>query len=86
MLLEQYLPTFDVRDYHEVRVVAPADTACAVLCSLDLHRSWIVQALFTICSLPSRLRGSTSPPPLQPTQTTDGGPSRRSPGTAEWIR
>jgi hypothetical protein len=63
MLIEQYLPTFDVRDYREVRVVAPAETAYAVLRSLDLQRSWIVQALFAIRSLPSRLRGSTSPPP-----------------------
>lgn len=31
MLIEQYLPTFDVRDYHEVPVTAPADKAYAVL-------------------------------------------------------
>jgi hypothetical protein len=52
MLMEQYLPTFDVRDYHKVRVVASADTAYAVLHSLDLHCSWIVQALFAIRSPP----------------------------------
>jgi hypothetical protein len=63
MLSEQYLPTFDVRDCHEARVAAPADAAYAVLRSLDLTRSWIVQTLFAIRSLPSRLRGRTSPPP-----------------------
>jgi hypothetical protein len=54
MLIARYLLTFDVRGYHEARVVAPADTAYAVLRSLDLNRPWIVQALFIIRSLPSR--------------------------------
>jgi hypothetical protein len=38
MLIEQYLPTCDVRDSHEGQVVALADTAYAALRSLDL--SW----------------------------------------------
>jgi hypothetical protein len=63
MLIEEYLPTFDVRDYHDVQVVAPADAAYATLRSLDLTRSWIVQALFAIRSLPSRLRRLQTPPP-----------------------
>jgi hypothetical protein len=63
MLIAQYLPTFDVRDYHETQVRAPADTAYAVLRALDLNRSWIVQALFTLRSLPSRLLRRPSPPP-----------------------
>ncbi len=67
MLIEQYLPTFDLRDDHDVRVVAPADTAYAALCSLDLTPSWMVQALFTIRSLPSRLRHL--PPPPSPSGT-----------------
>jgi hypothetical protein len=63
MLIEQYLPTFDVRDYHEKQVVASAETAYAVLRSLDLNRSWIVQALFAMRSLPSRLLRLKFPPP-----------------------
>ena len=54
MLIELYLPTFDVRDSHELQVVALADTASAVLRSLDLTHGWIVQALFTLCSLLTR--------------------------------
>jgi hypothetical protein len=54
MLIEQYLPTFDVRDSHELRVAAPADAAYAALRALDLTRSWIVQALFALRSLPGR--------------------------------
>jgi hypothetical protein len=63
MLIAQYLPTYDVRDYHEAEVRAPADTAYAVLRALDLNRSWIVQALFALRSLPSRLLRRPSPPP-----------------------
>jgi hypothetical protein len=62
MLIERYVPTYDVRDYHEARVTAPAKAAYAVLRSLDLNRSWIVQALFAIRSLPGRLLGRTPPP------------------------
>ena len=62
MLIEQYLPTYDVQDYHEAPVRAPAETAYAVLRALDLNRSWIMQALFTVRSLPSRLL--RRPPPL----------------------
>lgn len=39
MLIERYLPTFDVRDYHEVQLAVPADRAYVVLRSLDLTRS-----------------------------------------------
>jgi hypothetical protein len=63
MLIAQYMPTYDVRDYHEAQVMAPADTAYAVLRALDLQRSWTVQALFALRSLPSRLLRLPSPPP-----------------------
>jgi hypothetical protein len=39
MLIERYLPTYDVRDYHEAHVATPAETAYAVLRSLDLTQS-----------------------------------------------
>jgi hypothetical protein len=55
MLMEPYLPTFDVRDSHGLRVVGPADTVSAVLRSLDRTHAWIVQALFALCSLPTRV-------------------------------
>ena len=63
MLIAQYLPAYDVRDYHETQVRAPAETAYAVLRALDLQRSWIVQALFTLRSLPGRLLRRPPPPP-----------------------
>jgi hypothetical protein len=63
MLIAQYMPTFDVRDYHEIQVMAPVATAYAALRSLDVNRSWVVQTLFTLRSLPSRLLGHKLPPP-----------------------
>jgi hypothetical protein len=62
LLIAQYLPEYDVRDYHEAQVRAPADTAYAVLRALDLNQSWLVQALFTLRSLPGRLLRRTAPP------------------------
>ena len=62
MLNDSSLPTYDVRDYHQVRVEAPA-TAYAVLRSFDLNRSWSVQTLFAIRSLSSRVLRIKSPPP-----------------------
>ena len=63
MLIDSSLPTYDVREYHQVRVEAPAGTAYAVLRSFDLNRSWIVQTLFAIRSLSSRVLRIKSPPP-----------------------
>ena len=54
-LIEQYVPAYDVQDYHETQVRAPAETAYAVLRALDLNRSWLVQALFALRGVPRRL-------------------------------
>jgi hypothetical protein len=56
MLIDKYLPTFYVHDYHEIRVVAAPGQAYAAFRSLDLMRSPIVRALFAIRTLPSRFR------------------------------
>lgn len=63
VLTDKYLPKFDVREYHETRVNAPADAAYDALRSLDLNRSWIVRTLFAIRTLPSRLQPGKSPAP-----------------------
>jgi hypothetical protein len=63
MPIDSDLPTYDVRDYHQVQVEAPAGTAYAVLRSFDLNRSRIVRTLFAIRSLSSRLLRIKSPPP-----------------------
>jgi hypothetical protein len=57
VLIDTYLPNFDVRDYHETRVAADAEVAFAAFRALDLERSPIVRLLFTIRNLPSRILG-----------------------------
>jgi hypothetical protein len=44
--LDQFIPEFDIREHHEVRVAAPVDTAFAAACALDLQRSAIIRGLF----------------------------------------
>ncbi|HJP64996.1 MAG TPA: hypothetical protein VKA30_01680 [Actinomycetota bacterium] len=45
-LIDRHLPTFDVCEYHEVLVEAPADTTYRAARGLDLARSRPVRALF----------------------------------------
>jgi hypothetical protein len=56
MLIEKYLPAFDVREYRELCVRAEPERAYAVLRDLRLNRSAMVRALFAIRTLPERLR------------------------------
>ena len=67
MLIDDYLPAFDVRDYHETRVAADPAAAYAAFRALDLERSRMVRLLFALRNLPSRLHGHLS------------GPARRAP-------
>jgi len=45
-LLDRFIPQYEVREYHETRVAAPADTAFAVACALDLQDSGLIRAIF----------------------------------------
>jgi hypothetical protein len=45
-LLDRFLPVYDVREYHEIEVDAPAEAAYAAARALDLHRSGLVRAIF----------------------------------------
>src|SRR5688572_3888299 len=56
MLIEKYLPTFDVREYHELAVQGEPERAYTALRSVDFNRSRLVRALFAARTLPSRLR------------------------------
>lgn len=55
MLIEKYLPGFDVRDYHELAVQGEPERAYAALRSVDFNRSSLVRVLFAVRNLPSRL-------------------------------
>ena len=56
MLIDTYLPKYDVHDYREARVTVEPATAFAALRALDLEKSLIVRMLFAIRTLPSRFR------------------------------
>jgi hypothetical protein len=57
MLIDKYMPSFDVREYHEISVRADTERAWAALRALDLNRSGIVRLIFGVRALPSWLRG-----------------------------
>ena len=62
MLIDDYLPAFDVRDYHETRVAADPAAAYAAFHALDLERSRMVRLLFALRGLPARFHGRQSGP------------------------
>lgn len=46
-LLNQFMPKYEVREFHETEVAAPAEITWSVAHDLDLQRSTIVRAIFT---------------------------------------
>jgi hypothetical protein len=60
-LLDKYLPSYDVREYHEARVRAEPADAYAAFRSLDLERSLVVRLIFALRTLPSRFRKGGPP-------------------------
>jgi hypothetical protein len=44
--LDRFMPEFDVRERHEVRVRAPAEVTLAAARELDLHRAPLVRVIF----------------------------------------
>jgi len=56
-LIDQFMPTYEVAERHEIDVSAPAELTMAAAREMDLYRSPLVHAIFAIRTLPSRLRG-----------------------------
>jgi hypothetical protein len=56
-LTAKYLPSFDVRDFHQRTVPADPAVAYAALRRLDFSRSRLVRVIFGVRTLPSLLRG-----------------------------
>lgn len=57
MLLDRYLPEWDVRSHHETVVDAAPDRAYRAARSMDLGRSWPVSALVAVRSIPYVVTG-----------------------------
>jgi len=65
-LLDKFLPLWDVREWHELRVSAPADRAFSALRNLDVNRAPVVKALFWLRSIPSRFSRTAALPASKP--------------------
>jgi hypothetical protein len=69
MLIDRFLPKFDVSEVHEVVVDAPSDVAYDAIRQTDL-RDPVIDGLFALRELPTRLlqrlRGSPPPVPRGP--------------------
>jgi hypothetical protein len=55
MLIDQYLPDYDVTEFHETRVNAEPARVYAALRQADLADSWVVRLLFGLRGLPAAL-------------------------------
>jgi hypothetical protein len=45
-LLDRFMPDYEIRERHELRVAAPAEMTYAAACNLDLNASPVVRAIF----------------------------------------
>jgi len=46
LLLDRFIPTYEVVERHHVRLVAPAETRFSAACDMDLQQSAVVRAIF----------------------------------------
>jgi hypothetical protein len=51
LLLDRFIPSYEVVERHHVNVVAPAEVAYSVACSMSLEQSAVVRAIFKIREL-----------------------------------
>ena len=61
MLIDKYMPQFEIRMRHSSVVSADPEHTYAVLRAIDLNRSLGIRWLFAIRSLPSRARRASQP-------------------------
>ncbi len=56
MLIDEWMPSFDVREHHLIRVEAPAHLTYDMVRGVDLSRSRLIRSLFTARGLPRLIR------------------------------
>jgi len=61
-LLDRFMPTYEVREYHEIRVAARLDVAYDAVRAMDVNRSPLVKGIFRARQLALGGDDSTSPP------------------------
>jgi len=78
VLIDKYMPQFDVCARHSTVVSADTERTYAALRAIDLNRSRWIRYLFAIRSLPSRLRGA-------PASAQSGQPFIESAQAMGWV-
>jgi hypothetical protein len=61
VLIDRFLPEYDVIEHHEVQVDAPGETTYRAVKDLDLARSPVVLALLAVRGLPTLFTGAVKP-------------------------
>jgi hypothetical protein len=61
VLIDRFLPEYDVVEHHEVQVDAPGETTYRAVKDLDLARSPVVLALLAVRGLPTLFTGAVKP-------------------------
>ena len=61
MLIDRFLPNYDVIEHHETTVDAPVDVTYRAVRDFDLARSPVVLALLTLRGLPDLFSGAVKP-------------------------
>jgi hypothetical protein len=61
VLIDEFLPDYDVVEHHEIEVDAPVDRAYGAVKDLDLARSPVVMALLFVRGLPTMFTGAVKP-------------------------
>jgi hypothetical protein len=52
VLIDEFMPTYDVRERHEIDVHAPVEKVYAAINSCDLSRSGVIRLLFLLRGMP----------------------------------
>lgn len=72
MLLDRYLPVFDVHDHHQILVMADAARAYAAVRAMDVMASPVVRWLFALRTLPARVgKGRSTVKAYEPMSMVD---------------
>jgi hypothetical protein len=61
MLLDDYMPTYDVHEIHAIRIHAPPDKIYAAIQAVRISDLGVANGLIFLRSLPSLLRGNAPP-------------------------
>lgn len=61
-VLDEFVPDYEVRERHHIRVDAPAEIVMAAAHEISFNDSQVVRLIFDLRALPARLTGTSAPP------------------------